>query len=147
MERQALLVSIRTLTEEILIHRRFAVSGVSRDPNKFGYKVFHTLKNAGYQVFAVNPNAEAIGEDPCFPTADNVPGPIDCLVTVTPPRITEETIREVSHLHIPYLWMQPGSESTAAFNLARSSGMQIVSGGPCIMSAVLELKGRRDTLV
>ncbi len=132
-------MSTRALIDEILVMKRFAVTGVSRDPDKNGYKVYKTLKSAGYTVFAVNPNADDIDGDPCYPTLDNIPDPpIDCVVTVTQPEITEETMRTAGHLKIPYVWMQPGSESTAAFNSARGFSMQIVSGGPCIMVAVRE---------
>jgi predicted CoA-binding protein len=121
------------LIQQILAQRRFAVTGVSNDPIKYGYKVYKTLKAAGYIVFAVNPNAADIDGDPCYPRLDNIPDPIDCVVTVTPPDVTAETMRVAGHLKVPYVWMQPGSESTAAFNMARSFSMQIVSGGPCIM--------------
>jgi len=96
----------------------------------------------GYTVYAVNPNADSIDGDPCYPTLDNVPGPIDCVVTVTQPHVTEETMRTAGHLKVPYVWMQPGSESTAAFNLARAFSMQIVSGGPCIMRSTSERQSR-----
>jgi len=129
-------VSNRALIDHILDQRRFAVTGVSRDPEKYGYKVFKALKAAGYTVFAVNPNADSIGDDPCYPSLDNVPGVIDCVVTVTPPEITEETISLCGRLKIPYVWMQPGSESTSAYNLARANSMQVISGGPCIMVAI-----------
>jgi predicted CoA-binding protein len=128
--------------EEILEKRSFAVAGVSREREKFGYKVYRALKTAGYTVYAINPNADTIDTDPCYPSLDNVPGPVDCLVTVTPPEVTEEIVRVAGHLRIPYLWMQPGSESTAAFNLARANSMQIVSGGPCIMVAIDERQAR-----
>jgi len=36
----------------------FAVVGASRDPGKYGYKVYDDLKNAGYQVYPVNPNVK-----------------------------------------------------------------------------------------
>lgn len=134
-------MSTHALIEHILDQRRFAVSGASRDPAKFGYKVYQTLKAAGYTVYAVNPNADSIDGDPCYPSLDNVPGPLDCVVTVTPPEITEQTVATAGHLRIPYLWMQPGSESNAVFNLARGYSMQIVSGGPCIM---VELAQRQD---
>jgi predicted CoA-binding protein len=137
-------VSIRVLIEEILDKQCFAVTGVSRDPDKYGYKVYKTLKAAGYKVYPVNPNADDIDGDPCFPTLDNVPDKIDCVVTVTPPPITEETMLTAGHLKIPYVWMQPGSESTAAFNKARGFSMQIVSGGPCIMVSVRERAANRD---
>jgi predicted CoA-binding protein len=135
-------LSTRALIEEILEKHRFAVTGVSRNPEKYGYKVYRTLKAAGYTVFAVNPNAEEIDGDPCYPSLDNIPVPIDCVVTVTPPEITERTIALAGHLRIPYVWMQPGSESTPAFNLARAFSMQIVSGGPCIMVAVAQRRVR-----
>ncbi len=129
-------MSTRALIGHILDQRCFAVSGASRNPEKFGYKVYKTLKAAGYSVYPVNPNADSIDGDVCYPTLDNIPDTIDCVVTVTPPEVTEETIHTAGHLKIPYLWMQPGSESLAAFNLARANSMQIISGGPCIMVAV-----------
>ena len=38
------------------------------------------------------------------------------MVTVTQPEVTEATVPIAGHLKIPYIWMQPGSESTPAFN-------------------------------
>ena len=126
-------MSEHALIEHILDQKRFAVTGVSRDPDKYGHLVYKALKAAGYTVFAVNPNADTIDGDPCHPSLDTIPGQIDCVVTVTPPEITEATMRTAGHLNVPYVWMQPGSDSGAAFNIARSLSLQIVSGGPCIM--------------
>jgi predicted CoA-binding protein len=129
-------LSTRELIETVLEQRRFAVTGASADKSKAGNQVYKTLKAAGYRVYAVNPKADKIDGDPCYPSLDNVPDRIDCVVTVTPPVVTEEAMRLAGHLKIPYVWMQPGSESMAAFNLARSFSMQIVSGGPCIMEQI-----------
>ena len=136
-------MSTRGLIEHILDQKRFAVTGVSRNPEKFGYQVYQWLKGAGYTVFAVNPNADSIDGDPCYPSLDNVPGPIDCVVTVTPPEVTEETMLTAGHLRIPYCWMQPGSESTSAMNKARAYSLQLIAGGPCIMVA-LGMRRARD---
>lgn len=135
-------MSLRTLIEQVLEQKSFAVTGVSRNPEKYGYVVYQKLKAAGYTVYAINPNTDSVDGDACYPTLDNVPGPIDCVVTVTPPEITEKTVRDAGHLKIPFLWMQPGSESTPAFNLARSFSIQVVSGGPCIMVAAAQRQGR-----
>lgn len=140
-------MSTRALIEHILEQRRFAVTGVSRDTEKYGYQVYRSLKSAGYTVFAVNPNTDTVDNDPCYPSLDNVPGPIDCVVTVTPPEITEETVRLAGHLRIPFVWMQPGSELTPAFNYARAFSMQIVSGGPCIMVAISLRRARNAETV
>ena len=41
----------------------FAVVGVSKDPAKYGHQVYVDLKEAGYVVYAVNPNIdEVLGE-------------------------------------------------------------------------------------
>ncbi len=139
-------MSTKALIEQILDQKRFAVVGVSRDREKYGYKVYQALKRSGYEVFAVNSNADAINNDPCYPSLDNVPSEIDCVVTVTPPDVTEEIVHAAGHLKIPYLWMQPGSESTPAFNLARGFSMQIVSGGPCIMVSAGQRRTREAML-
>ncbi len=140
-------MSTRVMIDTIMGKNRFAVAGVSRDPEKYGSIVYKSLKSAGYTVFALNPEADTIDGDPCYPSLDNIPGEIDCLVTVTPPQVTEELVTIAGHLHIPYLWMQPGSDSMAAFNLARSFGMEIVSGGPCIMVAASQAKAKHAAQV
>lgn len=143
-------MSTRALIEHILDQRRFAVTGVSRDKDKYGYKVYKALKNAalsaGYTVYAVNPNADTIDGDPCYPSLDNIPEAIDVVVMVTPPDVTEETAQTAGHLHIPYAWIQPGSESVAAFNTARANSMQIISGGPCILIALEDRRARNSNI-
>ncbi len=135
-------MSSRALIEHILEQKSFAVCGVSRDRDKYGYLVYRSLRTAGYTVYAVNPNADTIDSDPCYPSLDNLPEAIDCVVMVTPPQITEEILQVAGRLMIPLVWMQPGSESEAAYNLALSKGMQVVSGGPCIMVAVKARRAR-----
>ncbi len=129
-------MSIRETKETLLNQKTFAVTGVSRDKDKYGYKVYQCLKSAGYRVFAVNPNADTIDGDACYPSLDNIPVRVDCVVTVTPPLVTAETLQLAGRLHIPYVWMQPGSESNAAINHATSGAIQYIAGGPCIMVAV-----------
>jgi predicted CoA-binding protein len=127
-----------SLIAEILNQRRFAVVGVSRDRNKYGYQVYKALKRAGYNVFAVNPNLSEIDGDPVYPYLDNIPEPVDVIVTVVPPEITQQIMIAASKRKIGYCWMQPGSESKAAVNQAIANGMRVVYGGPCIMVAARE---------
>ena len=138
VEKEMRLLSLRTLIEHVLEQKRFAVTGVSRNPDKYGHIVYQKLKAAGYTVYAINPNTDFIGADPCYPSLDNVPTQIDCVVSVTPPNITEKIVRDAGHLKVPFLWMQLGSESVSAYNLARALSMQVVSGGPCIMVSIAQ---------
>lgn len=126
-------MSLRVLVGTILNEKCFAVTGVSRDPEKYGYLVYKRLKSEGYTVYPVNPNASYIESDPCYPSLDTLPEKPDCVVTVTPPEITVKTVHLAGRLRIPYIWMQPGSESLSAYNMARADSLQVVSGGPCIL--------------
>jgi predicted CoA-binding protein len=122
---------------DILSRRVFAVVGASRDTEKYGYKVYKHLQKAGYSVYPINPNADDIDGEPTYPLLDNVPENIDCVVTVVPPEITFEIVRQAGALRIPYMWMQPGSESESAIIETQAQGIQAVYGGPCIMVALL----------
>ena len=117
----------------ILGLRVFAVAGASRDENKFGYRVYRTLKQSGYRVYAVNPHADTIDGDVAYPLLDNLPETIECVVTVVPPEVTFEIVRQAGQLGIRNMWMQPGSESESAVIEAHAQGIDVVYGGPCIM--------------
>ena len=119
--------------DQILGLRSFAVVGASRDTSKFGYKVYRSLKQFGYSVFAVNPNADIVDGDPVYPLLDNLPEPVDCVVTVVAPEVTFEIVRQAGQLGVRHMWMQPGSESESAVIEAHAQGIDVVSGGPCIM--------------
>jgi hypothetical protein len=126
------------LIAEILNQKSFAVIGVSRDRTKYGNQVYKALKRVGYSVYAVNPNTTEIEGDPVYPYLDNVPEPVDVIVTVVPPDVSQQIVISAGKLNVKYCWMQPGSESKAAVNQALANGMRVVYGGPCIMVAVRE---------
>ena len=119
---------------EILSGRNIAVVGASRGKDSRAYAVYTALKQAGYAVYAVDPDADAIDGDPVYPHLDNVPGKIDCVVTAVPPEATYEIVRQAGRLHIRHIWMQPGSESASAIIETQALGIGAVYGGPCIMA-------------
>lgn len=92
----------------------FVVVGASRDPQKYGYQVYEDLKNGGYRVYPVNPNAEEILGDKCYPSLENLPAKPDVVDVVVPPKITKQVIKNCKKLGITKVWMQPGSESETA---------------------------------
>lgn len=119
--------------EALLTASPIAVAGVSRDPSKFGYKVYRYLTQAGLKVYAVNPNADCIDDAICYGTVAEVPEKPQLVVTVTQPWITSAILKQCMELGVPAVWMQPGSEPRKGIEEAEGSGMTIVHGGPCIM--------------
>jgi len=104
----------------------FAVVGASRDPQKYGYQVYRDLKNAGYKVYPVNPNAQEVLGDKCYPSLEELPERPDVVVVVVPPRVTEQIVKACKELGIRKVWMQPGSESEEAVRYCEENGLEVI---------------------
>jgi predicted CoA-binding protein len=109
-----------------------AVVGASRNPEKYGHRVYMDLKQADYKVYPVNPNADEVLGDKCFPSLTSLPRKPDVVNLVVPPPVTEQTVQECRQLSVTMAWMQPGSESEKAIKYCRENGIQVVHG-ECIM--------------
>lgn len=110
----------------------FAVVGVSKDPAKYGHRVYRDLRNAGLKVYPVNPNADKVLGDKCYPNLEALPEKPDVVDIVVPPKVTEEVVKTCRKLGIGKVWMQPGSESQAAIDFCRRNGIDVIYG-ICIM--------------
>jgi hypothetical protein len=70
-----IMQKVKEAVEDFLACRRIAVTGVSRTPANHGSNVvYKRLRDAGYAVHAVNPNAGTVEGDPSFPTWKRCPG-------------------------------------------------------------------------
>jgi len=110
----------------------FAVVGASRDPQKYGFQVYEDLKNAGYEVYPVNPSADEILGDKCYSTLESLPKKPDVVDLVVPPKVTENVVETCKRLGITKVWMQPGSESEKSIKFCEENGLQTVHG-VCVM--------------
>ncbi|HJU81035.1 MAG TPA: CoA-binding protein [Acidimicrobiia bacterium] len=130
--------TIKEAAAEFLSNKRIAVTGVSRNPKGHGSNVvYQRLRDRGYEVFAVNPNAEILEGDPCFKDLKSIPGGVDAVVIGTRPEIAEDTMREASDLGVKHAWMHrsfgEGSVSDTATEYGRGHGMSVIDGGcPCM---------------
>jgi hypothetical protein len=122
-----------------------AVTGVSREGKSHGSNVvYQRLRERGYEVFAVNPNAEEVEGDPCYRDLRSIPGGVDAVVIATRPEIAEETMRECADLAIRNVWMHrgpgAGSVSEAAADYGRKQGIAVIDGGcPCMFEPTADL--------
>ena len=136
---------IAEAASEFLSSKRIAVTGVSKkNPTGHGSNtVYQRLLDRGYEVFAVNPNADTIGGRPCYPDLRSIPGGVDAVVIGTRPDRAEATMRECADLGIKYAWMHrsvdSGSVSAAAAEYGRAHGITVIPGGcPLMFEPVLD---------
>ena len=123
----------RTTLESMIQMRTWAVVGASNNPEKFGYKVFVSLKEAGYDVYPINPTAPEIAGTNAYPSLEALPVVPDVVDLVVPPSAGVGVVEAAHAKGVKNLWFQPGSESPEAVALAGTKGMAVISGGPCAM--------------
>jgi predicted CoA-binding protein len=130
--------TIKEAADAFLANKRIAVTGVSRSPKDHGSNtVYKRLRDRGYEVFAVNPNADVVEGDPSYQDLKSIPGGVDAVVIGTRPSIAEDTMRESDELGITQVWMHrgpgAGSVSDAATAYGRQHGITVIDGGCPLM--------------
>jgi len=132
------VTTMKEAAQEFLSHKRVAVTGVSRNPKNHGSNVvYKRLRDRGYEVFAVNPNADEVEGDTCYRDLKSIPGGVDWVVLGTRPETSESTVDECVELGITRVWMHrafgSGSVSLEAAKWGRRHGVTVISGGcPCM---------------
>jgi predicted CoA-binding protein len=129
---------IKNAARELLSHKRVAVTGVSRTPGSHGSNVvYQRLKERGYDVYPINPNAEEIDGDHCYPDLHAIPGGVEAVVIGTRPERALATVEECEDLGIKDVWMHRsfggGSVSDDATRYGREHGMTVIDGGCPLM--------------
>jgi len=130
--------TIKEATTEFLAKKRIAVTGVSRNPKGHGSNVvYQRLRARGYEVFAINPNADEVEGDRCYHDLQSVPEGVEAVVIGTRPETADATMRECAALGIHHVWMHrgpgPGSVSESAAAYGREQGINVIDGGCPLM--------------
>jgi predicted CoA-binding protein len=129
---------IKEAASAFLANKRMAVTGVSRTPKTHGSNtVYKRLRERGYEVFAVNPNAEEVEGDRAYHDLASIPGGVEAVVIGTRPERADETMHECAELGIRHVWMHRGpgggSVSQTATAFGREHGITVIDGGcPCM---------------
>lgn len=122
------------LANEFLSQKRIAVAGVSREKNQTANGIYRTLRDRGYEVFAVNPNADTVEDAPCYPNMQAIPEGVDGAIIVTNPEISSQVARDCVAAGVPRVWMHnntfmPSSVSDEGTAFCRENGVTVIDGG------------------
>jgi predicted CoA-binding protein len=130
--------TMKEAADAFLANTRIAVTGVSRKPKDHGSNtVYKRLRDRGYEVFAVNPNADEVEGARSYPDLKSIPGGVDAVVIATAPDKADGTMRECDELGIKHVWMHrgpgAGSVSDTATAYGREHGIAVIDGGCPLM--------------
>ncbi len=122
------------LAKEFLAQKRIAVAGVSRNKNETANGIFRTLRDKGYETFAVNPHAEMVEDVTCYPNMQAIPGGVDGAILVTSPEVSAQIAQDCVAAGVPRVWMHnntfmPSSVSDEATAVCQENGIQVIAGG------------------
>src|SRR5512137_706331 len=73
------------IVRDFVSQKRLALAGASRSGKKFGNVILRELKERGYDVVPVHPEAAELEGLTCARSLAQLPGQVDGLVVVTPP--------------------------------------------------------------
>lgn len=134
------MVKIETLVQEFLTQKRIAVVGVSDKRDTGCNLVYKKFREAGYQVFAVNPRISTFEGDPCYPDLKSIPVKPDAVFMLTNPKVTEQVVQQCVDLGVNHVWMhcmmgtKPGlaagmtSVSQSAVEMCKANGITVIPG-------------------
>lgn len=109
----------------------WAVVGASNDPAKFGNRIYRTLRDAGYTVYAINPREAEIEGDPAYKRLTDLPQSPTVVDMVIPPRFALSTVQQAQDAGAKAIWFQPGSEDVEAIAWAKQHGLAVIED--CIL--------------
>ncbi len=127
-------MSFNDVAQEFLAQERIAVAGVSRTKQDAANLIYKKLRETGHTVFALNPTAETVEGDRCYPNLQAISGGIDGVIIVTKPEVTEQVVQDAVAAGVPRVWMHNNtfmgsSVSETAVQTCRDHNIQVIAGG------------------
>ena len=128
------------LVKDFLAQKKIAVVGVSDKRETGCNSNYLKFKNAGYQVYAVNPHISMYAGAPCYPDLKSIPEKPDAVFIFANPKVTDIIVRQCVELGIKHVWMhcmmgtKPGlaasvtSVSRDAVEMCRANGIAVIPG-------------------
>lgn len=135
---------IEPLVADFLAQKRIAVAGVSRGGKATANFIYKKLKGAGYEVYPINPGADEIDGEPCYPDLNSLPARADGVVIATNASRAAEIVRQCAETGVQRVWMHCSLGSThrastrwaskftsvseEAVKLCREGGIAVITG-------------------
>jgi predicted CoA-binding protein len=111
---------------QFLAPKKIAIAGVSRNNKKFGYAIFNELRQKGFDICPINPNAEEIDGVKCYKSVSEIPSGYDKLFIVTPKNDTDNMLKQAIDKGIKHVWVQQMSNTSETAKLAKDANVELI---------------------
>ncbi|MEO7587699.1 MAG: CoA-binding protein [Arachnia sp.] len=105
---------------------RWAVVGLSRNPERTAYSIAGYLQKLGMEIVAVHPKAESVHGAPGFSALADVPGTIDVVDVFVRSELAGDVVDQAIAVGVKAVWLQLGVIDEDAAERAREAGLDVV---------------------
>lgn len=123
---------MRTPREILAASATIAVVGASQDESKPSHYVPLQMRRYGWRIIPVNPWADEVWGERCYPKLADVPEPVDLVNVFRPAPMTPDITREAAAVGAHAVWLQLGIVSAESRRIAEEAGLDYVED-LCIM--------------
>lgn len=117
---------------DFLEQERIAVAGVSRHKHQPANVIYRKLRDSGFEVIPINPNADEVEGDRCYPSLSAIGKAPDGVMVVTTPEAAEAVVRDCAAAGVSRVWMHrsfgSGSVSETAVRFCKDNGISVIEG-------------------
>jgi predicted CoA-binding protein len=118
--------------QAFLATERLAIAGVSRNSSDFSRLLFREFLRRGYDVVPVHPCGGEIEGRACAARLQEVIPPVDAVLLMTSPIVTEQVARDCAEAGVKRVWMYrasgAGAISSNAVAYCESRGIEVIAG-------------------
>jgi len=133
--------TLQVKVDDFLSQSRIAIAGVSRNPSggAAANGIYRRFRDLGYQVYAVNPNADEVEGDHCYHSVKDIPEQVDGVIIATSASATDIVVHDCDQAGIKRVWMHNGihslgtSVSPSAVEFCQQHNISVIAGACPLM--------------
>ena len=91
------------------------------------------LKRNKKKVYAIDPSASTVENDPTFASFDALPGPVDAVVLEVPREETRDWVQKAADAGIKNVWLHMNTDTPEALATANEKGIHLRKGTCAVM--------------
>ena len=120
----------------ILEEKRMVMYGLSTNPKDFSHQIYQELKKHDYDIYAVNPKGDSVGEIVLHHPLDHIPEEYETAYIMVNPVFVEDIIEHCKEQGIKRIWLHrgvgQGAVSPEAVHYCNEHDLDLVDGA-CIL--------------
>jgi hypothetical protein len=118
--------------QDFLAQGRFAFIGVSRHPKDFSRALFRDLQTRGFEPVPVHLEVSEIEGVRCFAHLRDIQPPVDSVLLMTAPSVTDLLVQECVDAGIKRVWFYrgagQGAVTVSALKTCEANGIRAIPG-------------------